>query len=164
MTAGKMLFGAAFCLSSAWGGESPAATQKSTPEEGIRIQKLIRQLGAEQFEKREAAQRELLTFGARALRALEAAQSTDDPEVLLRIAILLPAIRAEASQAPWLKSIRTAWPKALREGRLCGPLLGAEELGPLWRGEGRTGGLPSGFQKRPHQKRQDAQFPRRSVQ
>jgi hypothetical protein len=60
-----------------------------------RIGELIHQLGSEEYTEREAASKALKSIGIPALVALEqAAAESDDPEVQLRAADLLPAIRA----------------------------------------------------------------------
>ncbi len=59
-----------------------------------RIAGLIRQLGADDFAKREAAARELEALGARTTAALSRATTSDDPEVRRRARGILDAINA----------------------------------------------------------------------
>ena len=54
--------------------------------------RLVRQLGADDFEEREAAARRLLEIGEPALEALRAAQAQRDPEVRRRAAELIDAV------------------------------------------------------------------------
>jgi hypothetical protein len=77
-------------IRSGWAGFKVAAPGSSVavqldPKEAEEIKSLIADLGAEDFEKREAAQARLLEFGEKALGPLmEAITTTEDPEIRLR--------------------------------------------------------------------------------
>jgi formylglycine-generating enzyme required for sulfatase activity len=65
--------------------EKPPAEAQPDPKLAERIGELIAQLGADDFEKREAAQAELIKIGKPALEAVEKTRKeTEDPEVLSR--------------------------------------------------------------------------------
>ncbi|MCO5171017.1 MAG: PDZ domain-containing protein [Planctomycetes bacterium] len=77
---------------------APVARAQDRPAQGAaerdaRIAQLVRQLGDPSFEAREAAQRELIAIGAPALRALEAATKSEDPEVASRATEAVARIR-----------------------------------------------------------------------
>jgi len=65
------------------------------PELAARLQELIRDLGADEFQKREAASKGLVEIGGPALEALrQAAKKSKDPEVQLRACIVVEQIEA----------------------------------------------------------------------
>ena len=94
-----------------------------------RIAKLIAQLGADDFDARETASRELLSVGLAAESALQRAATADDLELKLRAEQLLTKIAPLRMQHLFKKSMAGPWRKALAEGRLVGPLLGAVDVG-----------------------------------
>ena len=65
-----------------------------------RVADLSRQLGHEEFAKREAASRELDAIGAPALDALRKAASHDDPEVRRRAEQILQAVTGRIRHLP----------------------------------------------------------------
>lgn len=71
-----------------------------TPEVQVRCRALVRQLGSEDFEEREEAQKQLAALGRVPRAALLAGVNTDpDPEVRARCAQLLPAATALDTEA-----------------------------------------------------------------
>ena len=85
---------------------------KPSPNTGD-IEKLVKLLGDESFEKREQAEKVLLMFGIKAIKALQAAKTNTDPEISNRakkcLAIIAPndtlalkaaAIRVFAKDSP----------------------------------------------------------------
>ena len=66
------------------------ATLRLTPEETARARSLVRKLGSEIFQERDAATRELAAMGRRALAALDEARGDPDPEVSARVGQLRP--------------------------------------------------------------------------
>jgi hypothetical protein len=69
------------------------------PEEVERIRRLIAQLGAEEFQKREEAEREILKIGKKALGLLqEVLTTTEDAEIRLRCKKLMKRIRSGGHQ------------------------------------------------------------------
>jgi hypothetical protein len=87
-------------------GEAIEASRRAVPGKGIRprvtsvdtarIHLLISQLGSEQFAEREAADRELARYGARALPALRRAANSPDAEVRQRARDLIRRIMEKA--------------------------------------------------------------------
>lgn len=69
-------------------GQSPAAARDA------RIAELVRKLGDPSFDAREAAQRELIAIGGPALKALDEATRSADPEVASRATEAISRIRA----------------------------------------------------------------------
>jgi uncharacterized protein (TIGR03067 family) len=103
-------------------GASRAAPDGDTKSE--RVASLIRQLGHEEFEKREAASRELEAIGEPALDALRKARASDaDPEIRRRaggvIQVILARLGAqelarwggdwEAEGKSWMKFTGNRW-------------------------------------------------------
>lgn len=83
------------------------AQDKETPT--TRIAALIRQLGDDDFRKREVATRALERLGDRALPALRAAlASSDDAEIRLRAREIIPAITDRAANED-LKKLQGIW-------------------------------------------------------
>jgi hypothetical protein len=76
-------------------GEPPPAPAAVDPDEA-RAKLLVAQLGDGNWEKREAASKELATMGAAALPQVEAALKSQDAEIALRAAGLVEAVRANA--------------------------------------------------------------------
>ena len=71
-----------------------------TPEVQVKCRALVRQLGSEDFEEREDAQKQLAAFGRSARAALlDGVNTSPDPEVRTRCAQLLPAANALDTQA-----------------------------------------------------------------
>ena len=71
-----------------------AVARAQSPDEP-RIARLVRELGAESFAARQAANQALLQLGAAGRSALEAAVQSTDPEVRLRARDLLQRLRTE---------------------------------------------------------------------
>src|SRR5438270_258691 len=71
-----------------------AAAQEPKPatDTDRKIEQLIEQLGSGKFRVREAAAKELLALGKRAIPALRKAQRSTDPDVRLRAQLLLNEI------------------------------------------------------------------------
>lgn len=90
ITCAALLFGAATLPVVASAQDRPA---QGAAERDARIAELVRKLGAPDFEAREQAQRELEAIGAPALRALEAATKSEDPEVASRATEAVARIR-----------------------------------------------------------------------
>jgi len=92
----RSIFIAAFVLtSSAISGDSPAATALK-PEEIKKVETLIAGLGADEFEKRENAQRELAGMGTAIIPLLkEASAKADDAEVKSRTVLLINQIESK---------------------------------------------------------------------
>src|SRR5262245_34658276 len=65
------------------------------------IAALVRQLGDDRFEKREAASRALAEAGEPALSAVRKASSSDDPEVRRRATRVLVVLKKHAIQREW---------------------------------------------------------------
>jgi RNA polymerase sigma factor (sigma-70 family) len=65
----------------------------TSPERQKQIEKLITDLGSDDFDKREAAQKELEKFGEEAMAALEKAAAGDDAETKKRAQTLLEPLR-----------------------------------------------------------------------
>ena len=105
-----------------------------------RIARLIRQLGDDEFKKREAASQELKAIGAPALAALRQAAASDaDPEIRTRARQIVEAFDARARQLElakwagswknsdgvwlkitgerWASGTPTPWPGACRSRR-----------------------------------------------
>jgi HEAT repeat protein len=81
-----------------WAGALPGSSDKETNSE--RIARLIKQLGDDEFEKREAASKALELIGEPALALLRrAARSSDDAEVRKRAECALRAIKLRADAA-----------------------------------------------------------------
>jgi predicted RNase H-like nuclease (RuvC/YqgF family) len=66
----------------------------STPAfaEETRVERLVRQLGAENFDERDKALKELIEIGAPALEALQKAAASPDAEVAMRAKACIPEI------------------------------------------------------------------------
>jgi hypothetical protein len=76
----------------------PQAVAQEEPKKETQaetIERLIKQLGAESYEERESAQKQLETIGRPAISALEAAKSSKDLEVVSRATDALLKIRGE---------------------------------------------------------------------
>jgi hypothetical protein len=67
-------------------------TPKPTPELVDQVNKLITELGAENWQTREKATKELIEIGEPALIALKQAQQHTDPEVRLRVKLILESL------------------------------------------------------------------------
>ncbi|MCW8130893.1 MAG: terpene cyclase/mutase family protein [Planctomycetota bacterium] len=100
---------------------------RPTPQEAEQIPALIRQLGAEDFHDREAASKALDACAWKAVKELEAAAQSDDPEVRRRAGLLLRTARAHGDESRWLEAVRTSWPDALKAGRIGEPFFGQLE-------------------------------------
>lgn len=86
--------------------------------EAERIARLIEQLGDDDFDKREAATRELTAFGEPALAALKAALSSEDLEIrrrARRISETITARLAEAAAKVELAKLQGVWTVASYE-------------------------------------------------
>jgi hypothetical protein len=70
-----------------------------------RVARLVKQLGDEDFAKREAASKELNALGAPALAALRKAAADGDPEVRRRSAMILGAITGRVRAAAARKDL-----------------------------------------------------------
>jgi hypothetical protein len=81
---------------------SPDDSTKST------VEKLIAQLGAENFQDRESASNELLRIGPPILPLLRAAKSNDDPEIQTRLEHLIDQLHALAHAPPAATAIPIA--------------------------------------------------------
>lgn len=68
------------------------------PAEAARIEALIRDLGADEFSRREEAQRALLDAGPRALGLLEKAAASPDPEIASRVRDIRETLRAAGAK------------------------------------------------------------------
>ena len=70
---------------------APTSSQKpdKKPADGATIERLIRQLGSDRFDKREEASKALLALGDAGLPALRKAQDDPDPEIRRRVDQLL---------------------------------------------------------------------------
>jgi hypothetical protein len=75
-------------------------TTAPTPDQSTRstVQKLIAQLGAENFKDRESASDELIKLGPRILPLLRQSKPNDDPEIDTRLHLIVKQL--EAAQAP----------------------------------------------------------------
>ena len=117
----------AFCFLIASGlllaGE-PVRPQPPTPE---RIALLIRRLGDEGYGVRLEATQALQGIGLPAKEQLEAASDSSDPEVNFRARYLLLRLDGFEAQRVFLEAMKGPWQKALKEGRLVGPILGAAD-------------------------------------
>jgi len=82
------------------GTEVIARGAKEQTNTAGRIKELIIDLGSAQFSTREAASRDLLALGARALPAVTAATKSDDPEVRDRAAELLKKLNGRGQTVP----------------------------------------------------------------
>lgn len=72
----------------------------ATPEVQVKCRALVRQLGSEEYDEREEAQKQLASFGRHARPALLAGVNhSPDPEIRARCAQLLPAANALDTQA-----------------------------------------------------------------
>jgi uncharacterized protein (TIGR03067 family) len=76
--------------------------------EADKIARLIRQLGDDEFAKREAASKELKAIGVAALVALRKADSSDDPEIRSRAKRIADAVVAAAAVAN-LDKLQGVW-------------------------------------------------------
>jgi hypothetical protein len=76
------------------GAEFPSAATEQA-ELSSSIDELVRQLGDDSYEKREAAQQDLLKIGAAAKGKLEEATSSADPEIARRASITLEKLRKQ---------------------------------------------------------------------
>lgn len=94
------------------GGPQPA------PAEALdaRVARLVRQLGDRAYERREAAQRELVAIGRPALPALREAAQSQDPEVASRAAEAIEAIGGEVE--PTRERERRELPRELERQEL----------------------------------------------
>ena len=108
------------------GSDLPPETP--TPVEKTRAAALVKQLGAEEYFEREAAMAALRKMGLKAREALETAKQSQDSEVVLRVAKLLPLLLHIEDENAWLAAMKGAWPEALQEGKLSGPLFGASRV------------------------------------
>ena len=95
--------------------------------------KLVQQLGDENYDVRNSAADTLKQLGPQAITALQSVSESPDPEVNLRASKLLSRalayVQNQQAYKAWQKLI-PAWQENLKEGRLCGPLLGASKLKP----------------------------------
>src|ERR1700722_3772550 len=66
-----------------------ALAQAQAPADGVRIARLVRQLGAREAQSRAAAEQALVALGPASRAQLEQALAHDDPEVRLRARVLL---------------------------------------------------------------------------
>ena len=93
--------------------------------DAARIAELIRQLGHDEFLKREAAGEELEAIGDAALPALrKALEATDDPEIRLRTREIIPSITDRAANED-LKKFQGTW--SLVSGQADGKQISAED-------------------------------------
>jgi uncharacterized protein (TIGR03067 family) len=106
-------------------GASPLYGRPDKEPTADRIARLIRQLGHEEFVRREAASRELDAIGAPALDALRKASSNDDAEIRRRAELLVRTItdriRAAVTKKELVKLQGTWWRISFeKDGRLIG--------------------------------------------
>jgi hypothetical protein len=77
-----------------------------------RVAKLIAGLGSSEYAQREAASKELVRLGQRALPALEKAASSADAEVAERARAAAAAIRESSREAAIVEELWVLWPEA----------------------------------------------------
>ena len=93
--AGVFILWGILALALAAGAGEPLAAPAAESDEA-RAKRLVAQLGDGNWEKREAASKELATMGAAALPHVEAALKSQDAEIALRAEGLVEAVRANA--------------------------------------------------------------------
>ena len=131
-------------------GEGPALPEVVSPDEKARAKELVKQLGDDDYQNRVSARDALRKMGAKAREALEAAKESQDFETRTCVTQLLPFALAANDQRVWQAAMGKAWPEALKEGRLSGPLLGTLGLKRAKPGEDALGGgLPEPLQVTP---------------
>jgi Tol biopolymer transport system component len=88
-------------------------TRAAAPPSRVDVQRLITQLGSDDFDEREAASRLLADVGAPALPALEKALRSEDLEIRRRAGRLIPGIRArvfgslrQVRRAAWMDTVQ----------------------------------------------------------
>jgi hypothetical protein len=79
-----------------WIGASSAMTDPAAPPDVKQMDRLIHQLGSDDFEEREAASKELSSLGRLALKAIRQSAKSEIPEVRRRLEILLEEIDGDA--------------------------------------------------------------------
>lgn len=121
----RLLCALAFLVPLALCGSEPGPAAPTAANQQRRAPELVSQLGSEDFGEREAATEQLLRMGLAARAAVQAAASSEDAEVRSRVRRILPLLQAIQDEQAFLTAMETAWPTALRQGRLAGPLLGA---------------------------------------
>ncbi|HVK18684.1 MAG TPA: TIGR03067 domain-containing protein [Fimbriiglobus sp.] len=113
-----MRHNALFCVAVGWAVAVGLATLRGNPENGAdaeRVAKLIKQLGADAFAKREAASKELESIGEPARAALrQAAASDGDPEIRRRAEQVIQAIAGRIAQRE-LAKLQGTWSLASYE-------------------------------------------------
>jgi hypothetical protein len=78
--------------------------------EAARLKALIADLGAADWEKREAASRGIAVFGTSAAAALDAAKSSSDPEIASRAEQLLKQLQpSDESAGPLHERLDDLW-------------------------------------------------------
>jgi hypothetical protein len=82
----------------------PVAAQQ--PEGEVRIARLIRELGSNNFEERQRASLALARLGSQTRKQLEAAARSEDPEVRLRAADLIKQIKVRELWSPSIVTYR----------------------------------------------------------
>jgi len=109
-----------FALGAAMAQQGEQKGQAPQQDLQARIKRLVKQLGDEDFEKREQAMEELVRIGRPALKALKKAAASDDPEV---------AWRAREALKRILKKAQPPMPERGRLGRILPPIPKLPPLG-----------------------------------
>lgn len=104
---------------------TPHSLPKNATDPGGQAERLVRQLGSESYDQREAATAELLGLGLAAYYAVEAARDSEDAGVRARVRMILPLLQSAQDERAFLAAMEKTWPEALKQGRLAGPLMGA---------------------------------------
>jgi len=82
------------------------ADPRATLAEMARIQKLIVEMGADEYRKRQEASRQILKYGEKALPALEKAVKSKDPEVATRAQAAVEKIRSGSRRDQIVSDLR----------------------------------------------------------